>query len=151
MKKNKSNLDEMQELKALKIEHTGYYLFYCMLVISIIVQTILTNADFKSIAGECIVLTSVCVYMSIAYLKNGIWDRKLKPNVKTNTIISIAVSCVSGIIYFIISYRNYHNFFDSIATFTFMFIFTFILCFGVFSLSLYFYNKKMSKLDNDNE
>ena len=46
MKKNKkSNLDEMQELELLKIEHNGCWLAFWLLLASLIVQNIAFGAS----------------------------------------------------------------------------------------------------------
>ena len=37
MKKTESNLDEMQEQKMLKIEHNGYWLGFCGLLVAILI------------------------------------------------------------------------------------------------------------------
>ena len=88
MKKNKSNLDERQELKLLKIEHNGCWFAFWGLLAVMLVQLLLGNNDAKNLAGEWIVFMSLCVYLLTACIKNGIWDRRLKPTLKTNTIAS---------------------------------------------------------------
>ncbi len=151
MKKNKSNLDEMQELKALKVEHNACWLFYTLLIISIVVQLIAYGGDAKPILGECAVLSITCLFMTISYLKNGIWDRKLKPTVSTNIIVSSVAGIIMGIIWGVISFNNYHKLIGSIATAIFMFISMFILCFIVLSLCLYLYKKGVEKSEKDAE
>ena len=61
-------------------------------------------------------------------MRNGIWDRKLKPNLKTNIIASSIAAVLAGIICFSVSYRNYHKLIGSIATGIIMFVQVEILC-----------------------
>lgn len=151
MKKRKNNLDERQELKLLDIEHKGCWFAFWGLVISIVIQMLIGNGDFKNIASECIVLILLSCYLEIALTKNGIWDRHLRPNPKTNLICSSVAGLVMGILYFIISYNNYHKVYGSIATAVFMFLFTFALCFIGLSVSAALYKKRKNQLENNLE
>ena len=93
----KSNLDEMQEQKLLRIEHNGFWLAYASLLIAILVQAIL-GCGFYDILGELVILLVICAYMVCGCLKHGIWDRRLKPSPKTNLLISLAASVFSGVV-----------------------------------------------------
>ena len=62
------------------------------------------------------------LYLSIDCVRNGIWDRKLKPNLRTNIIASSIAAVLAGIICFSVSYRNYHKLIGSIATGVIMFV-----------------------------
>ena len=88
LKNRKNNLDEMQEQKALKIEHNGCWLAFWGLLIAIIVQIIFSK-DLTRVAGEGIVFMVLSLYIMIDCLRNGIWDRKLKPDGKTNLLASL--------------------------------------------------------------
>ncbi len=152
MKNKKNNLDEMQELKALKIEHNGCWLFYSLLIISILVQMVFYGGkNPEAILGECVVLIIACLYLTVSFLKNGIWDRKLKPTVMTNIIVSSIASIIMAVIWGVISFNNYHKLIGSIATAVFMFIFVFSLCFILLSLYLYLYKKRVEKAEKDSE
>lgn len=48
----KHNLDEMQELKLLKIEHRACWLAYWGLLVTIILQMLLGNHRFENLVGE---------------------------------------------------------------------------------------------------
>lgn len=149
MKRSKSNLDEMQELKLLRIEHTGFWLFLWGLAIAIYAQMAMGHSDFASIGGEAIVLTVVAMYISIRSIRNGIWDRKLKPDFKTNLLISLASGLALGGFWFFVSYRNYHNLAGSFATFAVMAISVFVLVLAVLLACSAAYKKKRQKLDTD--
>lgn len=147
MKKN--NLDEMQELKLLKIEHRACWLAYWGLLATIILQMLLGHNDFEHLMGEYIVFFALCIYLGIDCIKNGIWDRRLKPNFKTNLLLSVFSGAVSGLIYFAISYRNYHNLVGSIATFLFMLLFVTISCLVLLTLTAKTYQKHKHKMEQD--
>ena len=151
MKKVKNNLDEMQEQKLLHIEHNGCWIAFWGLVFSILVQQLLGKGEFKNIAGECIILIILSIYMTAGCVKNGIWDRKLKADNKTNFIASLIGGLVVGGIWFIISYRNYHKFGGSVAVGVFMLILTFVLCFIMISILSAIYKKRKDKLENQDE
>ncbi len=147
MKQKKSNLDEMQEQKLLKIEHTCCWLAYWGLIAAIVIQTLCNHGQIAYLAGELGVLAVVSIYMSIACLKHGIWDRSLKPNWKTNLVISLVAGMVMGLIWFFVSYYRYHKLIGSLATFAFMFGLTTLLCFGCLSVYASIYKKRRRKLD----
>ena len=91
MKKMKNNLDERQELKLLKIEHNGCWLAFWGLLIALTVQMVLTPDEPKAMAGEWIVFMALALYLSVACMKNGIWDRKIRPTVKNHLLMIIAM------------------------------------------------------------
>lgn len=86
MKKTKSNLDERQELTLLQIEHNGCWLAFWGLLLALSVQLILGNNSIGALAGEWAVFMFLALYLMIACIRNGIWDRKWKPNFKTNLL-----------------------------------------------------------------
>ena len=147
MKKMKSNLDEMQEQKLLKIEHRGCWLAFWGLFIAIYAQIAMGNSGFEAIGGESIVMLILGAYMLIACIRNGIWDRTLKPNRKTNLTLSLITGLAVGGFWFITSYLNYHKFLGSVATFAIMFISVSLLAFACLSLSSAIYKRKKQHLD----
>ena len=64
------------------------------------IQMIVGNDSIKNLAGEWVVFMSLALYLSIDCVRNGIWDRKLKPNLKTNIIASSIAAVLTGIIWF---------------------------------------------------
>ena len=149
MKKMKSNLDERQELKLLKIEHNGCWLAFWGLLIVMAIQMIVGNDSIKNLAGEWVVFMSLTLYLSIDCIRNGIWDRKLKPNLKTNIIVSSIAAVLAGIIWFGVSYRNYHKLIGSIATGIIMFVQVEILCLLALMISSKIYKRRVQKLEED--
>ena len=134
MKKTKSNLDELQELKLLKIEHNGCWLAFWGLLAVILTQIAIGNDSKQDLSGEWIVFMCLALYLTVGCIRNGIWDRKLKPNFKNNIMASSIAAVVMGILWFIISYRNYHKLVGSIATGVIMFFSIEILCFLALTL-----------------
>ncbi|MCI8995713.1 MAG: hypothetical protein HFI30_08505 [Lachnospiraceae bacterium] len=149
-KKMKNNLDERQELKLLKIEHNGCWIAFWGLLIAMLIQ-ILGNGGIKNLIGEWIVFMCLAIYLMIGCMKNGIWDRKLKPDFKTNVMISSIAASVMGIIWFFISYRNYHKLIGSIATGVFMFLAIEILCIAALMVSSKIYKSRVQKLEEIEE
>lgn len=154
MIRKKNNLDEMQEQKLLKIEHYGFWFVYWGLLAAILLQVTLT-ADIKNvfhiIAGEWLVFMLVSIYMVAACLINGIWDRRLKPNLKTNIIISLLSSTLCGVFFFASSYYKYGKLAGAVATGIFTFAQIFILSLGALILCVFIYKKRVQKLEGESE
>lgn len=151
MKKMKNNLDECQELKLLQIEHRGCWLAFWGLLISIIVQIFLGLDQPKEIVGEWIVFMVLAIYITGACIKNGIWDRTIKPTPKNNLIASLLAGIIVGALHFSLSYHRFHKIYGSVATGVFMFFMTFIVCFAALSLSVIAYKKRVQKLEDSVE
>ena len=99
MKKN--NLDERQEQKLLQIEHNGCWMAFWMLLASLFVQEMIFGiGEWKYVAGEWIVFMCLALYLCISCIKNGIWDRRLAPDGKTNFFASIVAAAVSALFAF---------------------------------------------------
>ncbi|AFM43109.1 hypothetical protein Desaci_4252 [Desulfosporosinus acidiphilus SJ4] len=145
----KNNLDEMQEKKLLSIEHNGMWLAFWGLLAAIMIQ-ICQGANFKQFAGEWIIFMLLSFYTLIACIKNGIWDRRLKPNLKTNALLSLlaglSVSVIFGIEFHLQNKQSHSSL--SIGSIG---IFTFLLCFGALQFSSYLYKKRKEKLERECE
>lgn len=96
MKRN--NLDERQEQILLKIEHNACYIAFWGLLVVFVAEALIFDYDIKMIAGEWLIFMILSIYLFIACMKNGIWDRRLKPDFKTNLIISVIAAVISGIL-----------------------------------------------------
>mgnify|MGYP004581182269 CR=1 len=59
----------------------------------------------------------------------------MKPNLKTNIIVSSIAAVLAGIIWFRVSCRNYHKLIGSIATGIIMFVQVEILCLSALMIS----------------
>ena len=107
MKNKKSNLDERQEQIMLQIEHVGCWIAYWGLLISILVQEIVYRGDFRYVLAEWIVFMVLCIYVLAGCIRNGLWDRHIKPTVKNNVIASLIAGGVLFLFTFIMVYRNF--------------------------------------------
>ena len=152
MKEKKSNLDERQEQALLKIEHNGCWLAFWGLLITMAVQLVFEGFDMKLIVGEWIVFLTLCVYICWGCMKEGIWDRRLKPDPKTNLLLSLAAGVVFGLLMF---FRVWKSFPDkpvgAAASGLFIGGVLFIICFASLSISAKQFKKRQEKLEREEE
>ena len=145
MKKN--NLDEMQEQKLLKIEHRGFWIAFWGIVAAVYVQIAIGHNDFTYIGGEATVLLLSSLYVLVDCIRNGIWDRKLKPTLKTNLCVSLVSGLLLGGFWFAVSYHNYHALAGSLAMFAVMFLSVSVLVLAFLSVTSAIYKRKKRQLD----
>lgn len=152
MKKLKNNLDERQEQILLQIEHKGCWLAFWTLLASIVIETIIFQMDVKAIAGEFIVFMSLAVYLFSACMKNNIWDRYLKPDGKTNLLISIVAALAGGAVNFIFVWVRYpQTFLGALAAGILFAMFIFIPCIFVLTISAKIMKKNIREEENQAE
>ena len=152
MNNEKNNLDEMQEAKLLLIEHKGCWLAFWGLLAAMIVELFVFGVEnMRYFIGEWIVFMVLCIYMTDACLRNGIWDRRLKADRKTNLTISLIAGAAAGLIFAAVSLVRYHSVPGAIASFALLFVFVGICCFLALSLTAREYRKKLAQLENDGE
>lgn len=152
MKRMKNNLDERQERQLLRIEGRGCWIAYWTLLISIFVQQGLFGvAEWKSVAGEWIVFMILCIYLVSGCLKNGIWDRHLKADSRTNLYVSAAAGVVFAVIFGVISYLNYNNWPGALATALFAGGLAAIGSMAALSAAAAVYKKRLRELEEDEE
>ncbi len=89
MKTRKSNLDEQQEQKLLKIEHNGCWFVFWALLASMLIQLLVMDDPIPAVVGEWAVFMVLCIYLMVACLRAGIWDRHLSMSWKTNLVCSL--------------------------------------------------------------
>ena len=107
-KEKKNNLDEMQEQKLLKLESRGFWLIWWGLLAAMAVQLLVYGVEaYRLLLGEWAVFMLSSVYVTAACIKQGLWDRKLKPNFKTNLLMSLLAGVVSGGFMGVYSYRSF--------------------------------------------
>ena len=150
----KSNLDEMQEQKLLKIEHNGCWLAFWGLLIAMSVQMVMPGFEFSRIAGEWIVFMVLALYLTFDCARNGIWDRHLKYDGKTNLIISLAAALVFAVFMFGVTLVRFH---DRAGVLTAAVVggiggaFVFAMCFLALTLAARFTKKRQQKLEEEPE
>lgn len=145
MKKN--NLDEMQEQELLRIEHYGCWLAFWGLLVAMAVQMVL-RVPGRQMLGEWIVFMALSLYIAIACLRKGIWDRRLKANWKTNLSVSLLAAVATGILV-TLSNPYLSEPLDYVLVAGLTGGFTFVLCFFALSISMKLYKKRREKLDQE--
>ena len=157
MFKNKKNqLDEMQEQKLLHIEKNACWFAFWALLIAMVVQIIVFKEDAMSyMAGEWIVLMSMCLYLCAACMKAGIWDRRLKPDAKTNAIVSIVAGVITAAINAVTFWTNLEGSEDRVRVVIIAVIIMFFvvtgICFLILSLAAGSYKKRLKELEEAEE
>lgn len=145
----KSNLDEMQEQNLLKIEHNGCWLAFWGLLVALIIEGIL-GFDGKAVAGEWIVFMVLSVYIAADCLRKGIWDRQVKPGMKSNLISSLIGGIVAGVFIALRNYRIYPDYpVGSVFSGIFVGVTTFFLIFAVLGVCMFLYKKRRKKLESE--
>ena len=129
----KSNLDEMQEQALLKIEHNGCCLAFWGLLAAMGIQMLL-KVPGKAMLGEWIVFMALCVYLLAACLRQGIWDRHLKANPKTNLVVSAVAGVAVSIFFGVLFRENASELLDYLLISTIPGITVFILCFALMTV-----------------
>ncbi|MDY5564089.1 MAG: DUF6773 family protein [Candidatus Limivicinus sp.] len=144
----KNNLDEMQEQKLLKLESRGFWLIWWALLAAMAVQLLVYGVEaYHLLLGEWVVFMLASVYMAAACIKQGLWDRKLKPNFRTNLLISLLAAVVAGGFMGVYSYRSFGAAEAACWTVALVGGCTFALCLLALSLSALAYKKRRQQLD----
>ena len=144
----KNNLDEMQEQKLLKLESRSFWLLWWGLLAAMAVQLLVYGVEaYRLLLGEWAVFMLSSVYVTAACIKQGLWDRKLKPNFKTNLLMSLLAGVVSGGFMGIYSYRSFGAAEAAFWTVALVGGCTFLLCLLILSFSDAAYKKRRQKLD----
>ena len=145
MKKN--NLDEMQEQELLKIEHNGCWLAFWGLLAAMALQMVM-RVPGRQMLGEWIVFMALSLYIVIACLRKGIWDRHLKANWKANLIVSLLAAVATGILV-TLSNPYLSEPLDYVLVAGLTGGFTFVLCFAALSVCTKLYRNRRNKLDKE--
>ncbi len=147
----KNNLDEMQELKFLKLESHGFWLGFFGLFLAIAVQVFLYGPENvkDTCVGEFIVFLCMGIYLMGGCLKNGIWDRHLQATPAVNISLSLLAAAVTALFNAILSYRNYHDTASALS----VFIVSFFLLGAVLSITLCLctslYHRRKKRLEEE--
>lgn len=149
MRKLMNNLDERQENQLLHIEKNGCWLAFWALIASVFIQQVFFGiTDIQTIAGEYIILLCLAIYLAVGCVKNGIWDRHLKADPKTNMITSAVAAILASIAFALVNYRSYQDILSAVATFVVMVFSVFIICFLALSSLSLLYKKRVKKMED---
>lgn len=149
MKKTESNLDEMQEQKLLKIEHNGYWLGFWGLLAAILIQSALDPGNIRAMVGEFVVFTLMGAYMVLDCIRNGIWDRKLKPNWQTNLKLSLLAGVLFGVYQAVRVYLRLHLLLGAAVTLVISAVMLFVLCFGGLQIASALTKRRKQHLEDE--
>ena len=137
----RDNLDEMQKQTLLKIESCGFWALWVLLLAALIIESLLGFTP-REMAAEWFIFMLGCAYSVLSDLRAGIWDRRLKPNTKTNA----AVSVVGGVAVFVWGLIKF-----AVLQAVIMGVCTWVLCFALLQLSMKAYKKRHAELENPKE
>lgn len=146
MKNNK--LDEMQEQKLLRIEHNGCWGAFWGLLLAMIIQ-MLTGAEPQAVAGEWTVFMLLAIYLGVACVRAGIWDRRLEMNFKTNLLISVIAAAAAGLFLGFFTYVRYQKPQGSLAAGLIIAGCTFVLCLVALTVAARITKKRQLALERE--
>ena len=144
----RDNLDEMQKQTLLKIESCGFWVLWVLLLAALIIESLL-GFTLREMAAEWFIFMGGCVYSVVCDLRAGIWDRRFKPNTKTNA----AVSVVGGVAVLVWGLIKFAEFGMGVAVLlaVFLGVCTWVLCFATLQLTMKAYKKRHAELENPEE
>ncbi len=152
MKKFESNLDERQEQTLLKIEHNGCWFAFWALLVVIFAEQFIFGFEWRILAGEWIVFLCLSLYLAFACVRNGIWDRRLKADKKTNLKASLIGSAAAAILMAAISLVRFPGHpVGTLCAALITFAVVLVLCFVILQLMAGSYRKKMAELEKEPE
>ena len=150
MKKN--NLDERQEQTLLRIEHNTCWIAFWGLLIAMVVQLVTYGFDFARIGGEWLIFMALSLYLAYACMKNGIWDRRLKPDGKTNFIVSLIAGVAVGLVIGLaVWFRFDKELTTALISGAMVALLTFVLCFIALAISSKALKNRQKKLEAEEE
>lgn len=109
----------------------------------------LLGVAFSSLLGEWIIFMVLCVYALVSCLRHGLWDRNLKPNLKTNLLVSILPGLAVGVFDILLFRANETEPLDYLLIGAIPALITFVLCFGALTVCSALYKKRRRKLDQE--
>lgn len=144
----RDNLDEMQKQTLLKIESCGFWALWVLLLAALIIESLL-GFTLREMAAEWFIFMLGCAYSVISDLRVGIWDRRFKPNTKTNAVVSV----VGGAVILVWGLIKFAEFGMGVAVLlaVFLGVCTWVLCFATLQLTMKAYKKRHAELENPEE
>lgn len=144
----RDNLDEMQKQTLLKIESRGFWGLWMLLLAALIIESLL-GFTLREMAAEWFIFMLGSAYSVISDLRAGIWDRRFKPNTKTNAVVSVA----GGVAVFVWGLIKFAEFGMGVAVLqaVIMGVCTWVLCFATLQLIMQAYKKRHAELENPKE
>lgn len=138
----KNILDERQEQTLRKLESRGFWLLWWGLLAIILLQGAMGKSVVE-LTAEWLLFLAVCLYMLVECIRNGIWDRHIKPNAGANLAGALVAGAV--VFFFTLAQRQYWPG-ALIAG-----IFAAVLCFIALQFTVLLYKKRHEQLENPEE
>ncbi|MCO7110164.1 hypothetical protein NIA69_14965 [Gemmiger formicilis] len=123
----------MQKQTLLKIESRGFWMLWVLLLAALIIESLLGFAP-REMAAEWFIFMLGCAYSVLSDLRAGIWDRRLKPNTKTNVVVSV-VGGVAVLVWGLIKFAEF-GMGVAVLQAVIMGVCTWVLCFALLQLSM---------------
>lgn len=89
MKMYRTNLDEQQEQKLLRIESRGFWMAYWGIMIVLFINMIFVDNPI-AIYSLWALFMLLSIIVGVSCIKEGIWDRRLDMSKKTTALLSLA-------------------------------------------------------------
>ena len=93
MKMYRTNLDEQQEQKLLRIESRGFWMAYWGIMIVLFINMIFVDNPI-AIYSLWALFMLLSIIVGVSCVKEGIWDRRLDMSKKTTALLSLAGALV---------------------------------------------------------
>ena len=113
-------------------------------------QRVFFDFDFRNLAGEYVVFAALALYIAVGCIRQGIWDRRLKPDTSSNLMVSLVAALISGILGFVFTVKRFPDkIAGSLASGIAYAVITFTVCFAVLQFSAGLFRKKQAKLEEE--
>ena len=146
MWKKKSNLDEQQEQKLLKIESRGFWIAFWGALAVMAINGILVKEPVAIISSWVLFMT-LAIYVGAACIRAGIWDRKLDTSNRTCLLISMIAAASTGAFMFLFVYLRSSKVATSFAAGALTLGVTFYLCYAVLKVTAKAVKKRQDELN----
>ena len=148
MKRVDNLLDEMQEQKLLGIEHNMAWLAFWGLLTAMVIQMFWFGLGrMETLLGEWIVFMLMAGYLTVCCVKNGIWDRKMKPDKQTNFLVSLIGGGAVFAATAVFVWKNTGNGTTALAAAAVLGLITLALCYGAMALAMKLYKNRVSQME----
>jgi uncharacterized membrane protein len=154
MKLFKKISDERQELEMLKIERVGFWTLFWGLAVVMQIQLFTSGNPellLRQIAGEGAVLLIGALVVTIGCIRKGLWSNRFKPDPKTNVLFSLAGALIFSILMTArnryLMWENAYDIRTNLMVFLFSFVFLFLACFVLLTVSAAITKWRKAKLD----
>lgn len=138
----RSQLDEMQEQKLCKLESRGFWLLWWGLLAAIIIQSLMGESG-QVLIWEWVLFMLASLYMVAECIRNGIWDRHIKPNLCAN----ILGAAVAGIGVFVWIYLKGKYWPGALCAS----LCSALLCFAVLQFTTWLYRVRHNQLEHSED